>query len=72
MCEPRRYSRAVPAEVSAEGADRAPLFRLHRSTCTFVKVALLSVVLPQNMQCHARRTPALQNFILVMSAVGQW
>jgi hypothetical protein len=25
MCEPRRYSRAVPAEVSAEGADRAPL-----------------------------------------------
>jgi len=24
------------------------------------------------MQCHARRTPALQNFILVMSAVGQW
>jgi len=24
------------------------------------------------MQCHARRPPALQNFILVMSAVGQW
>jgi len=34
--------------------------------------ALLSVLLQQNMQSHARRPPALQNFILGMSGVGQW